>query len=264
MSKIACEFTRVVRHRNLKNEYFSLTLSPFSRISSCRPGQFVHVELPHSDIFFRRAFSIASVSEDNSELELIYKVFGRGTRLLSSLRKDDPVSLLGPIGVPFRPPRKNQTAVMVAGGIGFPPLLYLATDLINCGFDPGRIEFFYGGRSKKDLIEQNRIKKLGVRYHPVTEDGSVGEKGMVTGPVTRMLELTNPGKPVLYSCGPEPLLKAVNSLGQQRQIHGQLAIEAAMPCGIGVCLGCVVQRVAGGYARVCVDGPVFDIGEIAL
>lgn len=264
MSKIACEYTRVVRHRDLKNQYFSLTLGPFSKVSSCRPGQFVHVELPHSDIFFRRAFSIASVSEKDNQLELIYKVFGRGTRLLSSLRKDDPVSLLGPIGVPFTRPGKNQTAVMVAGGIGFPPLLYLATDLINRGFDPGSIEFFYGGRSKMDLIEQSRIKKLGVRYHPVTEDGSVGEKGMVTGPVERMLELTKTGKPVLYSCGPEPLLKAVDSLGRQRQIHGQLAVEAPMPCGIGVCLGCVVERVSGGYARVCVDGPVFDIGEILL
>lgn len=264
MTKPTCEDTFLVKKRDLKNNYFSVTFSRYSRTAACRPGQFVHIRIPSSDIFFRRAMSIAHVSVERGEIELLLKVVGRGTRLLGQLRKNDPVNMLGPLGVPFALPKKRERAVMVAGGVGFPPLLFLATEMIKHGHDPRKIEFFYGGKSSDDLIERGRIKKLGVNFHPVTEDGSLGEKGLVTRPVEDFIVNRRHDPLRLYGCGPDGMLKAINELGLRLGVPGQISLEAPMPCGIGVCLGCVVPLKAGGHARVCCEGPVFEIGEVEL
>ncbi len=264
MIKPTCEDTFLIKKRDLKNNYFSLVFKTYSRVDHCQPGHFVHVQIPSTDIYFRRAMSVAGVSVERGEIEVIFKVVGRGTRLLSGLHKDDRINLLGPLGVPFKLPKKNERAIMVAGGVGFPPLFYMATEMVNRGYDPKNIEFFYGGRSAPDILERTRIKKLGVNFHPITEDGSYGEKGLVTAPVERFIGDGDKAKMRLYGCGPDGMLKATNELGLRLGVSGQLSLEAPMPCGVGICLGCVVPLVKGGYARVCQDGPVFEIGEVAL
>ncbi len=263
MTRMKCETVRLTERRDLRNDYFSFTFAPFSAADKCRPGQFVHLKLPVGEVYFRRAFSVASVDTAKAELELIVKVVGRGTRILAALRRGDSTNLLGPLGQPFKPPRKRERVVLVAGGIGFPPLLFLAQKLITRGHDPKHITFFYGGRSRSDIIERNRIRKLGVNLRIVTEDGTLGEQGLVTDPVKVALQ-DHGDNCRLFACGPEGMLKAVNELGLTLNVPGQLSLEAPMPCGIGVCLGCVVPLTAGGYARVCCDGPVFEIGEVAL
>ncbi|RKX20243.1 MAG: hypothetical protein DRP35_06400, partial [Candidatus Zixiibacteriota bacterium] len=140
-----CQDTVVVKKRNLKNNYFSFTLSQFKKAKSCKPGQFVHVKIPDSDIFLRRAFSIASVDKKKNELEIIFKVVGRGTKLMGGLNKGDILSTLGPLGSPFKFPKKNEKVIMVAGGVGFPPLMYLAVEMIEKGHNPKNIVYFYGG-----------------------------------------------------------------------------------------------------------------------
>lgn len=264
MIRPSCEDTYVIRNRNLSNGYHALTLGPYSRASVCRPGQFVHVRVPSAEIFFRRAYSVAHASAKNKEIEIILKVFGRGSAVLAQHRKSETVNLLGPLGVPFKLPKKNETAVLVAGGIGVPPLLFLATEMIRRGYNPKCIEFFYGGRSATDLVERSRIKKLGVKFRAVTENGSLGDLGLVTQQVEKRLNAARTDKLRIYACGPEGLLKATNDLGLKYGIPGQLSVETPMPCGIGVCLGCVVELAKGGHARVCLEGPVFDIGEVAL
>jgi dihydroorotate dehydrogenase electron transfer subunit len=153
---------------------------------------------------------------------------------------------------------------MVAGGVGFPPLAYLAADLITRGVKPRQIEFFYGGKSADEIVERSRFKKLGVHFHPCTDDGSLGFKGVVTSAVESYIAENSGQKFHLYGCGPEGMLRATDDLGRRLGIPGQLSLEAPMPCGIGVCLGCVVPLRKGGHARVCVEGPVFDIGEVVL
>ena len=264
MTKIACGDGSVVKYTDLKNDYYSITFKAFSRVTNCKPGQFVHLGLHHSDLLFRRAFSIAAVNPSNDEIELIFKVFGRATTQMANLCKGDTVSLLGPLGNSFTLPKKSETTLIVAGGVGFPPLLYMADEMVKKGYAPESIHFFYGGRSGADIIERKRIKKLGVNFRPVTEDGSVGEKGLVTKPVEQFIKESNSARIRLYGCGPEGMLKAVNDLAIRMEVPGQLSLEAPMPCGIGVCLGCVVNRADGGHSRVCVDGPVFEIGEILL
>ena len=265
MTKPACEDAFLIKSKDLKNNYYSLTFGSFNRAGQCRPGHFVHVQLPCSDVFLRRPMSVASVSPEKQELEIILKVLGRGTRMMSDLKKGAPVNILGPLGLPFRMPKRSQTVIMVAGGVGFPPLLYLASEMVSRGHDPSLIEFFYGGRSSGDIVEKPRIKKLGVKFHPVTEDGSAGSRGLVTQAVEQFITARGKSaKPVMYGCGPEGMLKATDDLGRKYDIGGQLSLEAPMPCGIGICLGCVVNLREGGHARVCCDGPVFDIGEVIL
>lgn len=263
MSRPVCEQVSLTLHRELEHDYYSLIFSPFKAAGYCLPGQFLHVRIPGTDIMFRRAFSVASVSQKD-DVEIILKVFGRGSRALSRLRPGDAVDILGPLGNGFRMPPENSTVVMVAGGVGFPPLLYLAHHLVEQGRDPQSIQFFYGGRTNADIIEQDRISSLGVGFHPVTEDGSLGEAGMVTTPVEEFLKDRDKSQVYLYGCGPEGMLRATDGLARNVGVAGQLSLEAPMPCGIGVCLGCVVPLTEGGHARVCLEGPVFDIGEVAL
>ncbi|MDH3890415.1 MAG: dihydroorotate dehydrogenase electron transfer subunit [candidate division Zixibacteria bacterium] len=263
MTKPKCESTPLINRRDLKNDYYSFTFAPYSQASDCRPGQFVHVKLPTDVVYFRRAFSVASVDSRKQSLELIFKSLGRGTKAFGTLADGDEVNILGPLGTSFKRPRKNETAVMIAGGVGFPPLMFFAQRLIEQGHDPQKLLFFYGGRSKTDIVERTRLKKMGVNLTVVTEDGSLGEKGLVVDPVQRYLDKRS-GRVQVYSCGPPGMLKAVNDLGLQVGIGGQLSLEAPMPCGFGVCLGCVVPLTAGGHARVCREGPVFEIGEVAL
>jgi dihydroorotate dehydrogenase electron transfer subunit len=264
MSKFSPENVTVQKLRHLSRGYYSLRLGPCSKVGQCRPGQFVHLGLPEREIYFRRAMSIAAVDETRAEAEIIFKVFGRGTTIMAKYRRGDEVNLLGPLGTGFAKPRAKELAVMVGGGVGFPPLLFLASRLIEQGRDPKSIVFFYGGRTSGEIVERARIRKLGVRFYPVTDDGSFGAKGLVTEQVEKFLTESEGEKHRLYACGPEPMLQATNALALRLGVPGQVSLEAPMPCGFGVCLGCVVELVGGGHARVCQEGPVFDIGEVAL
>ena len=264
MTRLACEDTAVIRNRDLKNNYFSLLMGPFSKAKHCLPGSFVHVKLPKSELYFRRAMSVASVEADKNQIEIIFKIFGRGTTLLSRYRKNDRLDLLGPLGKVFTKPMKKERVILVGGGVGFPPLLFLASSLVANGFPANQIEFFYGGRTSHDILERTRIRKLGVNFRPATDDGSFGEKGLVTELVENYIN-SNPGRKLrLYGCGPEAMLKATDDLGRKYRLPGQISLEAPMPCGYGVCLGCIVPLRKGGNARVCAEGPVFDIGEVIL
>lgn len=255
----------VVRSKNLKNDYFSCTFGPYPASSATKPGHFLHLQLPHTDLYFRRAMSVASVDPLRKEVEIIFKVFGRGTTLLSRFPVGAPVNMLAPLGRPFTPPRKQESVIIIAGGVGFPPLLYLAHELVTRRKMPAdQIHFFYGGKSSGDILERTRIKALGVQFHPATDDGSFGSKGLITSVVDSFVKSHPMKRPKIYACGPEGMLKATDELGLRLGIAGELSLEAPMPCGIGVCLGCIVPLRAGGNARVCADGPVFQIGEILL
>lgn len=264
VSKLQIERVTIRSIRHLSHDYYSMSLGPWPKARQSKPGQFVHVGLPESNLFFRRAMSIAWTEPDLEQLHMIFKLFGRGTRQLSRCRKGEEVELLGPLGVPFKMPKKNETCLLVGGGVGFPPLYFLARQMIENGRDPKSIEFFYGGRTSGEIVERTRLRRLGVRFRPVTDDGSFGERGLVTEAVTKFLDDSRPRHPRLYSCGPAPMLKAVDELARRYEIPGQVSLEAPMPCGFGVCLGCVVPLRAGGNARVCTEGPVFDIGEVLL
>lgn len=269
MRKIVPQRCRVSRNRKLDKAglYYSLMVGGFRTPRRIYPGQFIHVRTANgNDPFLRRAFSVADFNEKTGNLEIVYKVVGRGTACLTQKTKDDTLDLIGPLGNRFAPLSKKQTVVMVAGGIGLPPLYFLARHLTDRGHDPGKILFFYGGRTKDDLIEMRRLRGLGIDFNPCTDDGSYGFKGFVTDAVAQRLESLSKKNTFVCGCGPEPMLAALQDLTLETGFSGEVSLEAPMPCGVGVCLGCVRPSLKnpGQYLRVCRDGPVFKIGEVQI
>ncbi len=269
MRKITPQTCSVFSNEKLDNagQYFRLTVSGFLTSKKIRPGQFVHVKVTDGiDPFFRRAFSVADYEADCRRLAIIYKVVGRGTRYLANLVKGDCLDLIGPLGTCFSAIPRSKTVIMAAGGIGLPPLYYLAKDLVVRGHHPAKILFFYGGRRRPNLIELNLIRRLKVKTIPCTDDGSFGFHGLVTEAIENRLEELNPAKTVLCGCGPEPMLDSLQKLALTRGLEGEISVEAPMPCGVGVCLGCVkpLLNQPDKYVRVCHEGPVFKLGEVKI
>jgi dihydroorotate dehydrogenase electron transfer subunit len=194
-----------------------------------------------------------------SEPGQFYMVRGDwGADLLHALEPGDRLFALGPLGRPF--PREiaaGPPPILVGGGVGVPPLVYLARTFREEG---KRFSFIQGARAKEDLILLDELSALGVEPILTTEDGSAGEKGLVTAPLQRALDV---GASAVYACGPEGMLRAVAGLCSGR-VPSFLSLEARMGCGYGVCLGCVVTVMRDGrraYERVCKEGPVFE-GEV--
>ncbi|MEW5922420.1 MAG: dihydroorotate dehydrogenase electron transfer subunit [Candidatus Zixiibacteriota bacterium] len=263
MSKIIVENVKLTRKKSLGRGNFIFDLAPFSMARSIKPGQFIHVKQPGTNLLFRRAFSVYDFDADKKQLSIIFKIFGRGTIMMSKLEKGAELSIMGPLGNGFKLPSKRESAILAAGGIGMPPIYLLARQLLEKGHDPRKIWYFYGGASKEDLVEMNRIKKLGIKFYPSTDDGSYGFKGFVSDAIKDAIDLKD-GAFRIYACGPEGMLKAVDELALSNNLPGQLSLEAPMPCGIGICLGCIKPLRAGGYTRICREGPVYDVGEVLL
>lgn len=216
------------------------------------PGQFVMVGVPGDAVFLRRPFGIAALGD--GVLELCYAVVGRGTAALSQTPVGASVSILGPCGKGFVVPASSQTAVLVAGGYGIAPLLGLARQLRGAGRS---VHVYAGAKDFHRLLYLQELEALGVERFLATEDGSVGERGMITERLGR--ELSTKNNPVLFICGPHGLLEAAARMAIDRNLPAQASLETSMACGIGVCQGCVCKDARGEYVRICREGPVFDV-----
>lgn len=205
--------------------------------------------------FLPRAFSHAGARRHMGggvELDFLLEDVGPGTRRLSLLTEGEPLMLLGPLGAGFRPAAAGTRPLLVGGGIGVAPLLCLYTEV------RGAAEVILGFRSAGHAAA---AELFGGAARVVTEDGSAGDRGLVTEPLAA--ELDRDPAATVYSCGPPAMLDAVRALCAERDAECQLALEAGMACGYGACFGCVVAT-ASGYRRVCVDGPVFTGAELAV
>ncbi|NLN06218.1 MAG: dihydroorotate dehydrogenase electron transfer subunit [Firmicutes bacterium] len=218
------------------------------------PGQFVQVGVaPALDPFLMRPFSVHDCSRD--KLALLYRIAGRGTKLLARRQPGELLTVIGPLGKGF-PVGKADRAVVVAGGMGVAPLLYLLRFLRGAGKD---VAFFYGAKTAAGLVLQDTFRSLAGEYIAVTEDGSAGKKGFVTQFIRPALA----GKKAdLYACGPFSMLRAVAALAKDTGADCYLSLEARMACGVGACLGCVIRGADGCWRRVCTDGPVFRAEEV--
>jgi dihydroorotate dehydrogenase electron transfer subunit len=232
----------------------------------------------------RRPFSLAGRRDTDSgvELDVIHRVVGIGTAWLSELKPGDCVHILGPLGNRFTLPGENETAVLVGGGVGIPPMLYLAEKLA------GRHAVAFCGALTRDLIPLtimggddaspdevapslhiDEFAKYGIPSVLTTDDGSYGFRGFVTQALERWLEANSSSRPVIYTCGPEPMMKRVADIAAARNIDCQIAVERAMACGMGTCQSCCIRvkkpdpskpPLPGSdwcYRLACTDGPVF-------
>lgn len=205
--------------------------------------------------FLPRAFSFATArphADGGAVLEFVLEDVGPGTHRLGELEPGDALMLLGPLGLGFAPPAPGTRSVLVGGGIGVAPLLCLSEEL------EGEARVVLGFRSAAhargaELFDGDVVV--------VTDDGSVGSRGLVTGPLRE--ELHRDPAATVYACGPPAMLEAVRALCAEREVDCQLALEAGMACGYGACFGCVVPTL-DGLQRVCVDGPVFAGAALEL
>jgi dihydroorotate dehydrogenase electron transfer subunit len=245
--------------------------APASMIDGMGSAQFFMIGVPDSDVLLRRPFSVCGLPgtfDDGApgRVQVLYRVFGRGTALLASQKSGAKLTVLGPLGRGFMPPDDPVTVpVIVAGGIGSAPFPLLIDELRRAGRP--RPVMFYGARSSADLPLRKWFDEHCAELHAATEDGTLGSKGFVTEPLRAWREKNRDLPQEWYVCGPDPMLKAVARLALDEGVPSQLALEAHMACGFGVCIGCVVPtRAADGstrYERVCVDGPVMRAEQMA-
>jgi len=230
------------------------------------PGQFVMVRQEgNTTPFLSRPFSIYSVYPRGDEifLEIFYKAVGKGTEALSRLQEGDFLNILGPLGRGFDLPPSFGKIVLIAGGIGIPPLSFLAQ---RCSEENHGAEIvcYLGAANAETLAGLDRLKRICSAVEISTDDGSRGYHGPVTKLFQRDMGRYAGDDVRIYACGPRPMLKALQGFLKDRPGVCQISLEERMACGIGACLGCVVRtRSDGGeLVRVCKEGPVFDIGDI--
>jgi dihydroorotate dehydrogenase electron transfer subunit len=251
---------------SLNRKVFRLKISSPDIAEKALPGNFCHLRVNQTySPLLRRAFSFHKVEKDKNSFELLIKVVGPGTELLSRKNPGEKIDLLAPLGNSFTIPKKNEDMVLLGGGMGIAPLFYLIDFLLKKKYNPEKITLFFGVKKKEELILIEELVSSGIKLHITTEDGSAGYKGLITSLFYQELK----EKRVIikntkfYACGPNPMLKEVSSISRRLNLNCQVSLENHMPCGIGACLGCVVNTVKG-YKRVCKDGPVFDAREVIL
>ncbi len=262
----------ILANVKIKNRYYKMTLTSGVIAQSVLPGQFVMLKVGKiADVLLRRPLSVHRVSGRN--LDLFYEVAGKGTEILSRRKAGESVDLLGPLGNGFdysAGKTVNRQLVLVAGGMGVAPLIFLAEKLTECkaqsskrlpGRQVGKTLVLLGARTKDQILCEKQFKKIGCDVKIATDDGSAGFPGRVTGLLEKSLSTMNYRPSTIYACGPKPMLKEITRISRQKRIPAQLSLEAHMACGIGACLGCAVNT-KDGYKRVCKEGPVFDADEL--
>lgn len=213
-----------------------------------------------SEPFLRRPLGIHKAA--GKEIEILYEVVGEGTKILSQRKPGEEIDLLGPLGNGFEYCSRKiavRRPILVAGGIGVAPLLLLAEQLalVRPSRDALKIMVFIGARTKGQVLCEKEFKKIGCDVKIATDDGSAGYHGRVTALLEKQLAAMDCQLATVYACGPQPMLKELDRICRENNVPAQVSLEAHMACGIGACLGCVVNT-KNGYKRVCQDGPVFE------
>lgn len=233
------------------------------------PGQFVMVRIPgRLSPLLRRPFSVHRWLPDRdggASLALLYRVVGPATAALAALRSGDAVDLVGPLGRGFSLPSGGGERVAVAaGGIGVAPLLFLADRLLAKGTAAEDLAVYVGGKTVNELLCLTEFAHLGLKVHTTTDDGSAGDRCLVTDPLQDRVRRDPPDR--MYACGPPAMLDCVASIAEAHGVACQVSIEAMMACGIGACLGCAVENRENpaSYLHACIHGPVFEAHRIRL
>jgi len=202
----------------------------------------------------------------------MFRVYGSGTAQMALRNVGESIHLFGPLGNRFDRLDGSKEIIMVAGGVGLPPLYFLAKIFINNGMAPGKIRFIAGAKNRSEHLNEPGLNDLGLKPIVCTDDGSQGLKGTAVDILKAELSVRN--EPLIYSCGPNAMLKEVDHLVIEHNLSGYLSLEALMPCGYGICSGCAVKvhpptdrgptddNKAYHLKRVCIDGPVFRTGEV--
>ena len=246
---------KVTENIRLHANYVLLKLTQSAPLPEMLPGQFAEIRVDNSpSTFLRRPISINYVDREKNEVWFLVQLVGDGTRKLATLEKGDLLNVVLPLGNGFSMPQTPEEKVLlVGGGVGTAPMLYLGGSLLKRGCKPS---FLLGARSKNDLLQLEQFTSLGEVY-VTTEDGSMGEKGYVT-----MRSVLKDHKfDMIYTCGPKPMMVAVAKYAKESDTECEVSLENTMACGVGACL-CCVEKTDEGHVCVCKEGPVFNIKKL--
>lgn len=240
---------------SLHERYVLLKLTHEAPLPDMLPGQFAELKVEGSDnTFLRRPISINYVDLEKNEVWFLIQTVGDGTRKLAQLSVGDKLNVVMPLGNSFTIPQNtSEKVLLVGGGVGTAPMLYLGKMLAGYGFKP---VFLLGARSGKDLLQQDLFSALGDVYF-TTEDGSAGERGYVTQHSILQKEQFDR----IYICGPKPMMMSVAKYAREKGVECEVSLENTMACGIGACL-CCVEDTTEGHLCVCKEGPVFNINKL--
>lgn len=252
--------------------YWRMRMTAPPECAASRAGQFMMVRVNGAiDPLLRRPFGIFDVGIHTPShsgavaqpyLEMLYRVVGKGTAMLATLHETDLLDVLAPLGRGFGLGDPDEEKLIVGGGVGLAPLYLLAKELVG----RSKTRLFAGGRTRDDILCITEFERLGVECYTATEDGSLGECGLVTEALLRRLDQLQ-GRATIYACGPHGMLRAVADIAAQRKISCQVSLEGYMACGVGACLGCVAPGHSHSpekpdFRCVCTEGPVFESGEL--
>jgi len=240
----------VKEYKWLNDSSYVIVLQSSDPIPEIKPGNFAEIAVPNaSDVFLRRPISVLDVNHELNTLSFYIKVVGKGTKKLGELNIGEKVSIIYPLGNSFSI-NGIQNALIIGGGSGIAPFVLLGRNLQE---EKVNVTFLFGARTKEEIVLTEEFSKYG-EVISTTEDGSMGEKGLVTQhsvfkgdfPFDR-----------IYTCGPDPMMKAVAKIAMQKNIDCEASLENMMACGFGACLCCVTETTLGNLC-VCTDGPVFN------
>jgi len=244
-------FKVVENYRVCGRDYLLTVEADGETVEKIRAGQFGMVQVRSNlqfDPLLRRPLGIFNV--EGRQVSFLYRVYGRGTELLSKTEPGEEVEVLMPLGNSI--PEEREKYLFIAGGIGIGGLFLAARWFKEAGKE---VLVFYGERSSDNLSGLPFLKKYGIDTVVYTEDGSCGKKGLVTAELHRFKDYT------WVACGPTPMLKAVKEIAEKEKAECFLSLDRRMACGVGACLGCTVKTTEG-YKRCCVEGPIFRAEEV--
>lgn len=253
------EKAMITGHHQAGPDLFILEFKLPALAEACEPGQFMQVLVTDQvDPLLRRPISLFDADREKGLVRLLYKVVGRGTAILARKKVNDTIDIIGPLGKGFSL-RKNENVVLVGGGVGIAPLVYLARVLNSRGC---RVTVLHGVASRDQLAAGQYLAYPGIKFLPATMDGSEGYRGMVTDLLTE--RINQEPCDFIYTCGPEPMMAMVTQLARRHNIPGQVSLEEHMACGVGACLGCArrLKSTDEFLVKVCKDGPVFDMDAV--
>lgn len=245
---------KILENKRITDDLFILELSGNEHLGEFKPGQFAQVRIDGSPgTFLRRPISFHDVDYKRNTFKLLIQTVGQGSWKLSCALPGDTLNLIYPLGNSFSDPPAGERVLLVGGGVGVAPLLFLAKHLKTVGCET---DWLLGFRNKERIIDLVEYKGLG-KVFLTTEDGSEGEKGYVT----HHSVLAESRYDRICCCGPDPMMKAVAAYCRQNNIICEVSLENLMACGIGICLCCIVCTVKGNICT-CTDGPVFNITDL--
>ncbi len=243
----------VAENQTLPSDYFLLELKAKEKLPPILPGQFLQLRIDNSnDVFLRRPFSIHDVDYKENQISLLIHKVGKGSRALANLKGYDTVNAVLPLGTGFSMP-KNDKVLLIGGGCGVAPILYLAKYLNEKNIRP---DILLAARNSSQILRLEEYARYG-KVHIITNDGSMGEKGLATEHSVFEKQTFSQ----IYCCGPDAMMRAVAQLAKKINTPCEVSLEKTMACGFGACLCCVTEG-KNGHVCVCKEGPVFKTEDL--